>query len=638
MSKVSATATSLRGFAATAGCGKSCEKTSWTPIDLNGHKYLIEFDNCGPTGNQCKLGTCSVDADGNLFPFDDDGNQVIITEMDTDTFVTITDGGDGFWYAADPNTGETAAICMNPVKTVNGIEPDANGNVAISIPMDVFVEDIAVSQFAGPNGSTLYQFVAQLNNGTTIPYGPVIDTNTFGTPVVSSDSGTDFYGVPYDSGARLVVFPGGFTVCIPEKVIDTDTDTFAVPGFAPAPGTDDYGVAFDAGDQIVTYPNGSVVCIPRKVTDTDTFGVPDTADVPGTDFWGTPYAMGDKIVILPGGQIVCVPEKVVDTDTDTWAMPGEAPEDGVDAFGVAYSAGDNIVVYPNGAIVCVPDKVVDTDTDTFGTASLAESAGTDVYGADYDAGDKIITMANGDIVCVPDKVELPTKSETPIGAENPVVDVEWLQDKFFFIGCEDGSEVYEDCIGRRICKNTTPQRINLPFTDGELQPITIDTPFAEDLSAVLAQKTRNITIPKAGSAISVMNEFSFVFERDPGGAFPRTNQSGIDVQPWVSKDGGVTKINLLTGRQDQAALQIQADGRDQITVLGEITHTNFGEIPKCPGGQVTITAGYSLYANGIIEGQIDVNASDFYFDVFPTCCTYFLADGTETDENWEPLA
>lgn len=64
------------------------------------------------------------------------------------------------------------------------------------IPMDVYVTDVIVQSQAGPNGSTVYQFCAVLNNGTKIPYGPVLDT----IALVKSSDGSVTVSGPDDNG------------------------------------------------------------------------------------------------------------------------------------------------------------------------------------------------------------------------------------------------------------------------------------------------------------------------------------------------------------------------------------------------------------------------------------------------------
>ena len=188
------------GFGAPS-CGPSCDAPNhFVKIVVAGKNYLQEMDSCGNlVGEACPMGSCSVNADGVQWPFDDNGNQIIDF---VDTTLVVTDDAD-FWYITDPATGEQAIICKRPVKSVNGITPDANGDVEFVIPMDVFVTGFEVQEIAGPNGSTMYQFVATLNNGSTIPYGPVMDTNTFGS--VDSVTNADFFIFTYPDGTTASV-------------------------------------------------------------------------------------------------------------------------------------------------------------------------------------------------------------------------------------------------------------------------------------------------------------------------------------------------------------------------------------------------------------------------------------------------
>ena len=128
----------------------------------------------------------------------------------------------------------TKPIDSTEVKSTNGsvtvteVDPGCF-DLAVNfpeIPMDVFVTDIIVQSSAGPNGSTQYQFCAVLNNGTKIPYGPVLDTIAL---VKSTDGSVNVSGPDADGCFDLSVTHPTYNFLSPDNSIaitDAGNGTF----------------------------------------------------------------------------------------------------------------------------------------------------------------------------------------------------------------------------------------------------------------------------------------------------------------------------------------------------------------------------------------------------------------------------
>lgn len=156
--------THLRGFSSGKGgaCGTCCD---------NGPSLILQT-----LDGVCELVQVSHDDCGNVTE--------VITKVLEETEVKSTDGS----VLVKETTPGCFDLCVN--------FPE--------IPMDVFVTDIIVQSQPGPNGSTVYQFCAVLNNGVKIPYGPVLDTIAL---VKSSDGSVNVSGPDADGCFDLSITP-----------------------------------------------------------------------------------------------------------------------------------------------------------------------------------------------------------------------------------------------------------------------------------------------------------------------------------------------------------------------------------------------------------------------------------------------
>lgn len=107
--------------------------------------------------------------------------------------------GNGDFASVRDAQGNEAIICLKPVKSINNVVPDAAGNVAITIPMDLSLSSVIVASTVDPDsGTTTYQFVAVMSDGTQIPFGPVMDLNTSGSVDIITDA--DFFIFRFPDG------------------------------------------------------------------------------------------------------------------------------------------------------------------------------------------------------------------------------------------------------------------------------------------------------------------------------------------------------------------------------------------------------------------------------------------------------
>ena len=117
---------------------KACDQTRLQPIILDGHAYLLQLDRCGAqVGQAFKLGTCSVDSNGKLYPFNDNGDQIISFE---DTAVKITEDASS-WYI-EGLEGISPVVCKKPLKGGDivsddgvkiAVDVDANGRLQLKL-------------------------------------------------------------------------------------------------------------------------------------------------------------------------------------------------------------------------------------------------------------------------------------------------------------------------------------------------------------------------------------------------------------------------------------------------------------------------------------------------------------------------
>lgn len=407
----------------------------------------------------------------------------------------------------------------------------------------------------------------------------------------------------------------GLGQSIYDCIIASDTNTFSDVSVAGEGVVDLNGVAVPLGAPIITDTDGEVACLAKATAEI-------AADA-GTGYNDVAYEAGDTLINIPGlAGPICIPSKDI-AAADLIFQPGET-----------YPEGAPDIILSDGSVLTggnpVPaGELVMFDGDE--AACLTKGSGSTPVNTIFIEGED--TPAEMQAVTLPDGTLVNPGDPVPAGWNFSVdpVDGQVLPSKIKQLAnvlCEGGATTYLWCDGSRTCVTEEDKTEVIQINDGALAPIVVGAPTGLQGSA-----SRNFTPGKAGTSYQIFGEFTGVFERT-GGLNPETTGFGVEIESWWSIDGGVTQNLFLSGGRDVFILQ--QDGDDPIRTLGEPSHTNFGLIEK-QIDPFTLTYGMNLVNNDVLQGQLELNAAHLHIYWRESCCRHFAADGTETDENGNPL-
>ena len=339
-----------------------CDDSRLVCMSIGQKNYLVEFDSCGKQIGEAKpMGACAVDANGVLFPFNDNGDQIISLEVDMD-FTGATTSGSTITFNNEDGTSFDFDVCQIVAQYCNSpmtLGPDGTityvdnaGEETVIQPSKVEDNGDGTATITQGDGSVKGNLICGVQSGTKLDEETGIYTTTlndgseletcdrqFKGVRLNEDTGQyeafdqngDAYDIPINI-TRSEVNPDGNTVTLTDGItgeactlpkLEQDQ---VLAGYEVVPDTTDDGVTQWQWNWLINDINGNLVqTIPGPILEVPEFvskaGVKLTGPITPmllSDFVAGTAAAGDlHVVIGLDGSCKLVPGATLTSDPAT---------------------------------------------------------------------------------------------------------------------------------------------------------------------------------------------------------------------------------------------------------------------------------------------------------------------------------